>query len=69
MFSKFKSFFKMAARFAQVTEEEIDKIKEDSIPTKTKQATKYGVKIFQGKIFYLQLFLSRKTGFFPLTKW
>jgi hypothetical protein len=29
----------MAARFAVVTEEEIAKIKEDSIPKKTKQAT------------------------------
>ena len=49
----------MAARFAVVTEEEIAKIKEDSIPKKTKQATKYGLKIFQGKIlnftcFYLE---------------
>ena len=45
--------------FAVVTEEEIAKIKEDSIPKKTKQATKYGLKIFQGKIlnfacFYLE---------------
>jgi hypothetical protein len=31
----------MAARFAVVTEEEIAKIKEDSIPKKPKQATKY----------------------------
>jgi CRISPR/Cas system type I-B associated protein Csh2 (Cas7 group RAMP superfamily) len=50
----------MAARFAVVTEEEIAQIKEDSIPKKPKQATKYGLKIFQGKIlnFYLE-----KTGF------
>ena len=54
----------MAVRFAHVTEEEIDKIKEDSISTKTKQATKYGVEIFQDKIFYLALFLFSKTGFF-----
>ena len=59
----------MAARFAHVTEAEIDKIKKDSISTKTKQATKYGAKIFQAKIFYLALFLSSKTGFFPLAKW
>ena len=49
----------MAARFAKVTEEEIAKIIEDSIPEKTKQSTKYGLKIFQGKIvnftyFYLE---------------
>ncbi len=59
----------MATRFAHVAEEEIDKIKEDSILTKTKQATKYGVKIFQDKIFYLALFLSSKTSIFPLAKW
>ena len=57
-------FFKMAARFTVVTEEEIAKIKEDSIPKKPKQATKYGLKIFQGKIlnftcFYLENWLSR----------
>ena len=57
----------MAVRLAHACyREEIDKIKEDSICTKTKQATKYGVKIFQDKIFYLALFLSSKTGFFPL---
>jgi hypothetical protein len=49
----------MAACFAVVTEEEIAKIKEDSILKKPKQATKYGLKIFQGKIlnftcFYLE---------------
>jgi hypothetical protein len=50
----------MAARFAFVTEEEIAQIKlEDSIPKKSKQATKYGLKIFQGKILnfmYVLLF-------------
>ena len=34
----------MAARFAVVTEEEIAKIKEDSIREKTKKATKHGLK-------------------------
>ena len=48
----------MAARFAEVSQEEIEKIKQKSIPKKTKQATKYGLKIFQGKIFYLVLLLS-----------
>jgi hypothetical protein len=36
----------MAARFAEVSQEEIDKIKQKSIPKKVKQATKYGLKIF-----------------------
>ena len=52
----------MAARFAVVTEEEIAKIKEDSIPKKPKQATKYGLKIFQGKILNLRAFIWKKTG-------
>ena len=52
----------MAARFAVVTEEEIAKIKEDSIPKKPKQATKYGLKIFQGKILNFTCFYLEKTG-------
>ena len=53
----------MAARFAVVTEEEIAKIKEDSIPKKPKQATKYGLKIFQGKILNFTCFYLEKTGY------
>ena len=64
----------MAARFAVVTEEKIAKIKEDSIPKKPKQATKYGLKlevtiarkvlphpqgIKEGSIRNLLIFLSR----------
>jgi hypothetical protein len=52
----------MAARFAVVTEEEIAKIKEDSIPKNPKKATKYGLKIFQGKILNLTCFYLEKTG-------
>ena len=47
----------MAARFAVVTEEEIAKIKEDSIPKKKQQARKYGLKIFQGKILNFTCFI------------
>ena len=39
----------MATRFPTVTQQEIEQIKEDSIPEKTREATKYGVKIFQDK--------------------
>jgi hypothetical protein len=52
----------MAARFTVVTEEEIAKIKEDSIPKKPKQATKYGLKIFQGKILNFTCFYLEKSG-------
>jgi hypothetical protein len=53
----------MAGRFAVVTEEEIAQIKEDSIPKKPKQATKYGLKIFQlqGKILNFTCFYLEKT--------
>ena len=37
------------SRFAIVTQDEIEQLKSDSIPQKTKEATKYGGKIFQGK--------------------
>ncbi len=53
-----------AVHFAHFTEEEIDKIKEDSISTKTKQATKYGVKIFQDKYFIQRYFYPAKPAFF-----
>ena len=53
----------MAARFAKVTEEEIAKIKEDSILEKNKQSTKYGLKIFQGKIVNFTYFYLENTGF------
>ena len=39
----------MAARFVIITEEEIAKMKEGSIAEKTKKATKYGLKLSQGK--------------------
>ena len=46
-----------SSRFAIVTQDEIEQIKSDSIPQKTKDATKYGVKIFQGKhLFFNCLF-------------
>ena len=57
----------MAARFTVVTEEEIASskkkiFKEDSIPKNPKQATKYGLKIFQGKILNFTCFYLEKTG-------
>ena len=35
-------------RFAEITFEEIEKIKDSAIPQNTKHATKYGVKLFKG---------------------
>ena len=38
----------MAARFIDDSESEIDKLKKNAVPQKTKDATKFGVKLFKG---------------------
>lgn len=41
----------MASRpFANISDQEIENLLERAVPDKTKQATKYGMKIFNGKI-------------------
>ena len=40
----------MAARFVDVSESEIDQFKENAVPQKTKDATKFGVKLFKGRL-------------------
>ena len=43
--------FKMAAsRFVDVSDEEINLMKENAIPKKTKHATKFGIMLFKGKM-------------------
>ena len=37
------------SRFVEVTDEEINNFKENAIPKSTKEATKFGLKLFQGK--------------------
>ena len=37
----------MAARFVDFSESEIDQFKENAVPPKTKEATKFGVKLFK----------------------
>ena len=41
----------MAARFVAVSESEIDQFKENAVPQKTKDATKFRVKLFKGRSF------------------
>ena len=36
-------------RFAEISFEEIEEIKDKAIPQNTKHATKYGVKLFKGR--------------------
>ena len=42
--------FKMAVRFVDVSESKIDIFKENTVPQKTKDATKFGVKLFKGRL-------------------
>ena len=43
--------FKMAAsRFVDVSDEEINLMKENAIPKNTKHATKFGITLFKGKM-------------------
>ena len=44
---------KMASRFASVSEEEILSMNEEAVPKNTKMATKFGVTVFNGKLFNL----------------
>ena len=44
------SVFKMAARFVDVSESQIEQFKENAVPQKTKDATKFGVKLFKGRL-------------------
>ena len=38
------------ARFVDVSESEIDQFKENAVPQKTIEATKFGVKLFEGRL-------------------
>ena len=44
---------KMVSRFASISEKEILSMNEDAVPKNTKMATKFGVTVFNGKLFYL----------------
>ena len=59
----------MATRFPTVTQQEIEQIKEDSIPEKTREATKYGVKIFQDKHLNLWWVIVNKKGQISVWVW
>ena len=55
-----------ALRFVEISKEILDNLPDNSIPEKTKKATKYGIKIFNGKLcccccFFL---LDKTTNFF-----
>ena len=54
-----------ASRFVDISKEFLDNLLNNSIPEKTKKATKYGMKIFNGKFcccFFLSL--DKTTNFF-----
>ena len=41
-----------ASRFVEISKEFLDILLDNSVPEKTKKATKYGMKIFNGKYFF-----------------
>jgi hypothetical protein len=41
-----------ASRFVEVTDEEISNFKENAVPKSTKEATKFGLKLFRGRKLY-----------------
>ena len=41
-----------ASRFVEILKEFLDILLDNSIPEKTKKATKYGMNIFYGEFFY-----------------
>ena len=41
-----------ASRFVEISKEFLDILLDNSVPEKTKKATKYGMKIFNGKSFF-----------------
>ena len=50
-----------ASRFVEISEEFLDNLLDNSIPQKTKRATRYGMKIFNGKFCgLLLLFFTRQ---------
>ena len=56
----------MASRFASVTEEQILSINEAAVPKNTKMATKFGLTVFNGKLFNLsKLKVCIKRGTMP----
>ena len=51
-----------ALRFVEISKEFLDNLKDNSIPENTKRATKYGMKIFNGKFsgLLLRFFFTRQ---------
>ena len=46
---------KMASRFALISNKEILSMNEEAVPKKSKMATKFGVTVFNGKLFNLYI--------------
>jgi hypothetical protein len=54
-----------ASRFVKVTDEEISNFKENAVPKSTKEATKFGLKLFRGRKLRCRIllnFISHKTS-------
>ena len=47
----------MATRFAEVSEEDVTILVKEGVPQKTKEATSYAVKVFEGKETFNRTYL------------
>jgi hypothetical protein len=47
-----------ASRFVKVTDEEISNFKENAVPKSTKEATKFGLKLFRGRKLRCRILLN-----------
>ena len=47
----------MVSRFASISKKEILSMNEEAVPKNTKMATKFGVTVFNGKLFYLSILI------------
>ena len=49
-----------SSRFVEISQELLDNLLDNSIPEKTKRATKYGMKIFDGKFSRCYFFFTKQ---------
>ena len=54
----------MASRFVPISEKEILSLNEEAVPKNTKMSTKFGVTVFNGKLFNLSSMIYLKITIF-----
>jgi len=59
----------MASRLAEVSEEDVTILVKEGEPQKTKEATSYAVKVFEGKQTLIRTYLFQSYNVFDELKW